>query len=59
VITSSFEVNGNQVQQEHEAIRLAHAIADESGNSVMVWEQETGLPLAWIAPEIRIARVTV
>ena len=55
----AFEVNGNQVQDEQDAIRHAHAIADESGHSVMVWEQETGLPFAWIAPEIRIGRATV
>jgi hypothetical protein len=55
----AFEVNGNQVQDEQDAIRHAHAIANESGHYVMVWEQATGLPFAWIAPEIKIGRVTV
>jgi hypothetical protein len=51
-----FEVNGNQVKGRQDAIRYAHAIADESGHSVMVWEQETSLPSAWITPSIRIGR---
>lgn len=55
----TFEVNGNQIQDKQDAIRYAHAIADESGHSVMIWEQETGLPCAWIAPEIKIGRLTV
>ena len=51
-----FEVNGNQVKDRQDAIRYAHAIADESGHSVMVWEQETSLPSAWITPTILIGR---
>jgi hypothetical protein len=60
VITSPgvFEVNGNQIQDRQDAIRYARAIADESGRSVMVWEQDTGLPSALITPEIKIGRVT-
>jgi hypothetical protein len=59
VQNSAFDVNGNQIEDEQDAIRYAHAIANESGRSVIVWEQDTGLPFAWIAPDIKIRRVTV
>jgi hypothetical protein len=53
----AFEVNGNEIADKPGAIRYAKAIADESGKSVMVWSE--GLPALWIAPEIKIGRVTV
>lgn len=58
MIAPMFEVNGNQVQGEQDALRYAHAIANESGHSVMIWEQDTGLPSALIAPEIKMGRAT-
>jgi hypothetical protein len=59
VITSPgvFEVNGSEIADKPDAIRYAKAIAEESGKSVMVWQ--SGLPVVWIAPEIKIGRVTV
>jgi len=53
----TFEVNSNQFQNKQDAIRYARAIAEQSGKSVMVWQ--SGLPVVWIAPEIKIGRVTV
>lgn len=54
----AFEVHGNQIQDKQDAIRYAKAIATESGKSVLVWESETSLPVAYVGPEIRI-RATV
>jgi len=53
----AFEVNGNEIADEANAIRYARAIAEESGKSVMIWQSD--LPVLWIAPEIRIGRVPV
>jgi hypothetical protein len=53
----AFEVNGNEIADKPDAIRYARAIAEESGKPVMVWQ--SGLPVLWIAPEIKIGRVTV
>ena len=33
----AFEVNGNEIADEADAIRYARAIAEQSGKSVMVW----------------------
>lgn len=54
-----FEVNGIQIQNKQEAIRYARVVATESGKSVMVWESETSLPVAYIGPVIQIGRVIV
>ncbi len=53
-----FEVNGNEIADKADAIRYARVIATQSGKSVMVWESETSLPVAYVGPEIRI-RATV
>jgi hypothetical protein len=53
----AFEVNGNEIADQSDAIRYARAIAEQSGKSVMVWQ--SGLPLLWIAPEIKIGRATL
>jgi hypothetical protein len=53
---SAFEVNGNEIAEKPDAIRYAKAIAEESGKSVMVWQ--SGLPVLWIAPEIKIGRAS-
>jgi hypothetical protein len=53
----AFEVNGNEIADKADAIRYARATAEESGKPVMVWQ--SGLPVLWIAPEIKIGRVTV
>ena len=50
----AFEVNGNQIEDKHDAIRYARAIATESGKSVMVFESETSLPVAYVGPVIQI-----
>ena len=55
-MNKSFEVNGSEIADKPDAIRYARAIAEESSRSVMVWQ--SGLPVAWIAPEIKIGRVT-
>jgi len=52
----AFEVNGSEIADKPDAIRYARATAEESGKPVMVWQ--SGLPVAWIAPEIKIGRVT-
>ena len=52
----AFEVNGNEIADKPDAIRYARATAEESGKPVMVWQ--SGLPVVWIAPEIKIGRVT-
>jgi hypothetical protein len=52
----AFEVNGNEIADKSDAIQSAKTLAEESGKPVMVWQ--SGLPVAWIAPEIRIGRVT-
>ena len=53
----AFEVNGNEIADQSDAIRYARAIAEESGKSVMIWQSD--LPVLWIAPEIRIGRATL
>jgi hypothetical protein len=57
-VRNKYEVNGNQITDKSDAIRYAQAIATESGKSVMVWESETSLPVAYIGPEIRIGGAT-
>ena len=54
--TNSFEVNGNELPNKPDAIRFAKAIAEESGKPVMVWQ--SGLPVLWVAPEIKIGRAS-
>jgi hypothetical protein len=54
-LLKAFEVNGNEIADKPAAIRYARSIAEESGKSVMVWQ--SGLPLLWIAPEIKIGGV--
>jgi len=53
----AFEVNGNEIADKPAAIQYAKAIAEESGKPVMVWQ--SGLPVLWIAPEIKIGRATL
>ena len=53
----AFEVNGNEIAEKPDAIRYAKAIAEESGRSVIIWQ--SGLPVLWIAPEIKIGRKTL
>jgi len=49
-----YEAHGTVYGTKAEAIREAQAIANASRVSVFVWEVETGMPCAWIAPEIRM-----
>jgi hypothetical protein len=53
----AFEVNGNEIAEKSDAIRYAKAIAEECGRPVMIWQ--SGLPVLWIAPEIKIGRETL
>lgn len=53
----AFEVNGNEIAEKPDAVRYAKAIAEESGRSVIIWQ--SGLPVLWIAPEIKIGRKTL
>jgi hypothetical protein len=56
-MNKSFEVNGNEIAEKPDAVRYAKAIAEESGRSVIIWQ--SGLPVLWIAPEIKIGRKTL
>jgi hypothetical protein len=52
----AFEVNGNEIADKPDAIRYAKEISEESGKPVVVWSE--GLPVLWIAPEIKIGRAS-
>jgi hypothetical protein len=56
-MATAYEVNGNEIAEKPDAIRYAKAIAEVSGRPVMIWQ--SGLPLLWIAPEIKIGRATL
>ncbi len=49
-----YEAHGTVYQTKADAIREAQIIANLSRMSVFVWEVETGMPCAWVAPEIRM-----
>jgi hypothetical protein len=53
----AFEVNGNEIADKSDAIQSAKTLAEKSGKPVMIWQ--SGLPVLWIAPEIKIGRATL
>jgi len=49
-----YEAHGIVYQTKADAIHEAQIIANLSRVSVFIWEVETGMPCAWIVPEILI-----